>query len=524
MKFLPTAIPALHDLRFQLTAAAAFLLCLAMVLPPLHLQRQTFDLLAVVDITGSMNTRDYQLRGEAVSRLAMVKDTLRHMLVGLPCQSRMGLAIFAERRPFLLFEPTEICDNFETLDREIAALDWRMGWEGESHIASGFFRSVALADELGADLIFMSDGQEAPPLPWTGGPQFEGKAGQVKGLVIGVGGYDLSPIPKFDEFGQETGFWRPSDVPNENMSAPPPPGAEEREGFNPRNAPFGGTAAGGHEYLSAVDEAHLKDLAAETGLRYAHLESVPSLMTALDAAVAQRPAYVAVGVAWIPAGLSLALLVTVYGLLPLLDRRAAGLLIQPRKDRRQRAGAAARRPDAPSGGKGRGRLAGAAAIAFVLCLAPRSAHADSSDELARGAYLSKITGCVGCHSPRTESGDLIVTRLMTGGDHPIAAGALGRIFPPNITPDPITGIGNWSVDDIVGALKEGRAPDGRILSSAMPWRSQFNQLDVADARAIAVYIKSLSPVVNRVPSPIRTIDRPSHEVWPPAPEQGMGQQ
>ena len=509
MKSPYLTLPTFHDRRFWLTLAASILLSLALVMPPFQLRRQTFNLLAVVDITGSMNTRDYRMNGQPVSRLAMVKDGLRQMLTVLPCQSRLGLAIFTERRPFLLFEPTEVCDNFEALDREIAALDWRMAWEGDSHIASGLYRSVALADELGADLIFMSDGQEAPPFPWTGAPHYEGKPGLVKGLIVGVGGYDLSPIPKFDEFGHETGFWQPGDVPNENVTAPPPPGAEEREGYNPRNAPFGGTTEAGHEYLSSVDEGHLKNLAMETGLRYAHFANAPDLIAAVEDSAAARPVGVGVGIAWIPAAISLALLVVIYGALPALDRHTAGFPIWRGRGRRSRASAPSERPNSAGRLKDRRRLVAAVPVAFALALAPRPTHAESSDELARGAYLSTITGCAGCHSPRTNSGDLIANRLMIGGNHPIAAGALGRIYPPNITPDPETGIGKWSDDNIVKALKEGLAPDGRILSSAMPWRTQSSFLSEEDARAIATYLKSLSPVVNRVPPPIRTKESPA---------------
>ncbi|QBR71143.1 VWA domain-containing protein [Beijerinckiaceae bacterium] len=334
MRLPVLAAPLFRELRFWLTLGATLGAALAALLPPLQLERPTFHLLAVVDITGSMNTRDYTIAGNAVSRLDMMKEALRQMLTALPCQSRLGVAIFTERRPFLLFDPVEVCDNFETLDREISALDWRMAWEGDSYIASGLYRSVALADELGSDLIFMTDGQEAPPLPWIGRPRFEGKPSLVKGLIVGVGGYEPSPIPKFDDFGRQAGFWRPSEVPNENTVAPPPLGAEEREGFNPRNAPFGGKSVEGHEYLSAVNEGHLKELANETGLGYVHFETFQNLMSSLEGAAKLRRTPVAVGIKWIPAVLALGFLLVIYGVLPALDRRAAGLpfrrLTQPR--------------------------------------------------------------------------------------------------------------------------------------------------------------------------------------------------
>jgi mxaL protein len=316
-----------RDLRFWLTLAATICAGLATMLPPVELDRQTFKLLVVVDITGSMNTRDYRIAENAVSRLDMTKNALRQMLTTLPCRSQLGLAIFTERRPFLLFEPVEICDNFETLDHEISALDWRMAWEGDSHIASGLYRSLALSDELDSDLIFMTDGQEAPPLPWIGRPHFEGKPGLIKGLIVGMGGYEPSPIPKFDDFGHQVGFWQPNDVPNENTNAPPPVGAEEREGFNPRNAPFGSVLVTGHEYLSSVDEVHLKELANETGLRYVHFDSFQGFMTSLEEAAKFRRIPVAVDIKWIPAALALGLLLVIYGVLPVLDRRAAGLLL-----------------------------------------------------------------------------------------------------------------------------------------------------------------------------------------------------
>jgi mono/diheme cytochrome c family protein len=148
-----------------------------------------------------------------------------------------------------------------------------------------------------------------------------------------------------------------------------------------------------------------------------------------------------------------------------------------------------------------------AAMGFLL--AACAADAEPLDPLARGAYLARITGCAGCHTPRTAEGELIVERLMTGGERPIPAGTLGRFYPPNITPDLETGIGTWSVEDLIKALKSGVTPDGRVLSTAMPWRTQFNQLEEADARAIGNYLKSLPAVAHRVPPPLPMDTRPA---------------
>ncbi|HTV31631.1 MAG TPA: vWA domain-containing protein [Methylocella sp.] len=279
----------LKDSRFLLLAAAAVLLLLSILMPTLATERKTYELLAVLDITGSMNTRDYVLNEKPMSRLEFAKLALRDLLQKLPCPSHLGLAIFTERQPFLLFEPVNVCADFAPVEAAIAGLDWRMGWEGDSHIAAGLYRAIAMANDLNADVIFITDGQEAPPLPWSGGPPFEGKRGEVDGLIIGAGKYALSPIPKFDDNGREVGFYAAEDVPHESRFGLPPPGAENREGYNPRNAPFGSTMVLGTEHLSSVREPYLKELANITGLTYRHLASVPDLAAAIGEAATPRP-------------------------------------------------------------------------------------------------------------------------------------------------------------------------------------------------------------------------------------------
>jgi mono/diheme cytochrome c family protein len=142
-------------------------------------------------------------------------------------------------------------------------------------------------------------------------------------------------------------------------------------------------------------------------------------------------------------------------------------------------------------------------LAFVmLCVAGGGTHAETQNLLQRGGYLVRVTGCVGCHSPRSAKDEVVEERRLTGGDRALPSGDLGRLYPPNITPEDETGIGTWSTDDIVKALKSGEIPGGRILSPAMPWRTQYKDLTDADALAIATYLKSLAPVRHQVPGPL----------------------
>ncbi len=276
--------------------------------------RRIADAVAIIDITGSMNTRDMGSPPGSESRLEAARQSLIDMMPNLPCQSRLGLGIFTERISFVLFDPVEICSNYDALAGAISGLDWRMAWQGDSYISKGLYSAIDIATSLKANLIFLTDGHEAPPLPVVGVPEFEGKKGAVKGLIVGVGGRDKTPIPKFDDEGREIGVYGPTDVPQENRFGTPPPGMEKREGYNPRNAPFGGAMPTGDEHLSSVKTAHLEDLAARTGLTYVELQHTGSLAGPLMNAGRLLLVPVATNIRYLEASLALVLLVLLYGL------------------------------------------------------------------------------------------------------------------------------------------------------------------------------------------------------------------
>jgi mxaL protein len=308
-----------RDMRFILPVAAVATFAAAIINPTLTVQRSGVDALVVIDITGSMNVRDYHDGERPISRLDAVKAALRVALTKLPCPSRIALAVFAERRPFLLFEPTDVRAHYAPVESAIAALDWRMAWEGDSRISAGLFRAFDMAREMDADLLFFTDGQEAPPLPAGSGPRFAGDAGALRGLIVGVGGYALSPIPKFDDNGHEIGFFGAEDVPHENRFGLPPQGAELREGYDARNAPFGGTMRVGVEHLSSVKEDYLQSLAATTGLAYAHFDDAARLVDAYLAVATARRRDGETALRPLLALLGAGLLFSAYALSPLVE-------------------------------------------------------------------------------------------------------------------------------------------------------------------------------------------------------------
>lgn len=145
-------------------------------------------------------------------------------------------------------------------------------------------------------------------------------------------------------------------------------------------------------------------------------------------------------------------------------------------------------------------LAAAIAVASAASFTA-TARADDT-QVKRGEYLVTVTGCGDCHTPGNFLGKPDMTKLLGGSDVAFEVPGLGAFAGANITPDKATGIGNWSTEQIVTAMQHGVTPDGRELAPSMPWRD-FAALSKEDATTIAVYLKSIPPVVNKVAGPFK---------------------
>lgn len=78
---------------------------------------------------------------------------------------------------------------------------------------------------------------------------------------------------------------------------------------------------------------------------------------------------------------------------------------------------------------------------------------------------------------------------------------LGIFYPPNLTPDPETGLGAWTIAQIVTAIRTGVRPDGRILAPIMPYHS-YAVLTDEDARSLGSHLKAVKAIRNKVPGPV----------------------
>jgi mono/diheme cytochrome c family protein len=126
----------------------------------------------------------------------------------------------------------------------------------------------------------------------------------------------------------------------------------------------------------------------------------------------------------------------------------------------------------------------------------------------RGKYLVTLGGCMDCHTPGYFFGKPDMARFLGGSEVGFEIPGLGIFHGPNLTPDDETGLGTWSEQEIVAALTTGKRPDGRELAPIMPWRA-FASAGVRLAKAIAVYLKSLPPVKNKVAGPFGPGEKPA---------------
>ena len=136
----------------------------------------------------------------------------------------------------------------------------------------------------------------------------------------------------------------------------------------------------------------------------------------------------------------------------------------------------------------------AALLGVVSCICGMNVTLASDDLLEHGRYVFYAAGCISCHTR---------DQLMAGG-RPVVT-PFGTFYPPNATPQKEHGIGDWSEDDFVRALREGLSPQGEHYYPAFPYPS-YTRMTQQDMQALYAYLMTL-------PESSRAI-RPHNLDWP----------
>jgi hypothetical protein len=175
-----------------------------------------------------------------------------------------------------------------------------------------------------------------------------------------------------------------------------------------------------------------------------------------------------------------------------------------------------------------GLLLTAVLAAGALKTAREEGRGSNEAQVARGRYLVTTGGCNDCHTPwkagpRGLEPDM--TRMLSGHPQGIEmppapqlpggpwswvgaasrtafAGPWGVSYSPNLTPDQRTGIGAWTAEMFVRAMRTGRhMGQSRTIQPPMPWQSIGRMTD-EDLRAIYAYLRSVPPIDNRPPESV----------------------
>lgn len=142
---------------------------------------------------------------------------------------------------------------------------------------------------------------------------------------------------------------------------------------------------------------------------------------------------------------------------------------------------------------------------LVLAVWLDAAAVVAAGDAERGRIVFALAGGCGCHTP-------------DGG--PVGAGGreiatpFGTFYGTNITPDPQTGLGRWSDDEIAGAIRDGDAHGKGVEAPVMPYYLYSGMSD-EDTRDLVAYLRSLPAIHREVPEPDVRIPFPrlAYRAW-----------
>jgi mono/diheme cytochrome c family protein len=166
---------------------------------------------------------------------------------------------------------------------------------------------------------------------------------------------------------------------------------------------------------------------------------------------------------------------------------------------------------------------------------PSNQAIDAPDQVDRGEYLVKLGGCTDCHTPKrmTDQGPVDDETMFLAG-HPQSTklpppeskegpwfvatagmtawtGPWGISYAANLTPDENTGMGIWTEEMFLTAMRTGKHMGyGRDILPPMPWQA-LQHLTDDDLRAIYAFLRSVPAVRNEVPRPVPPTGHTSFE-------------
>jgi mxaL protein len=234
------------------------LLCILFAIfnPKIKVTRNIYNYIFVVDISQSMMTQDIEINNQNISRLNYTKKTIKEIIGKLPCKTKVSIGMFAGVSVAATYTPIEVCNNFSAINKTIDHLDWRSTWSGNTRLRESTVNLARLIRSFpeSAQVVFFTDGEEAPRLHAFNTRDLNQFQGGVDWLFVGIGSDKGTPIPKYDAENQLIGFWS-----NDSFALQPGIAQISESNIGTRND---SVASGESDrYLSKLDEKYLISLA-----------------------------------------------------------------------------------------------------------------------------------------------------------------------------------------------------------------------------------------------------------------------
>ena len=285
-KIVPIFKKVVNYLRHRRDSAAllAAFICLVVALfkPTIPLKHDIYSYILVADISQSMNVVDMQLDGKPASRMVYTQRMLHDVIASLPCGTNVSIGLFAGVSVAALYTPIEVCENFDALQDTIDHLDWRTAWSGNTRIRESLFSLARVIRTFpeSAQVVYFTDGEEAPKLHAFNTKDLTGFQGAKDWLFVGIGDANKgTAIPKFDEKNQLIGYWS-----NGSFAMQPGIAQISEANLGIRNDDVAGE---NDRFMSRLDETYLKTISKEVEANYVNGSSLDNVIQTMKK---QKPA------------------------------------------------------------------------------------------------------------------------------------------------------------------------------------------------------------------------------------------
>jgi len=209
----------------------------------------------------------------------------------------------------VLFEPLEVCRHFPAIEQVVARLQTKMRWVGDSWVVRALVMSIKEAHKRQLNVVMVTDGDEMPHHSAPRLTDLLSLKDKAKGLLVGVGGEALQPVPKLDDQQQIVGYWTPEEA---VMEGNHPNLLAYVKALQPGERAAVGALDEVGEHLSALNKPLLKAVAEASKFDFVHIQQPQQAVSALNNADLQKTSLAERDASWIFALTSIILFLTAW--------------------------------------------------------------------------------------------------------------------------------------------------------------------------------------------------------------------